>query len=65
MTTIGFGRPVRDVVCLVAAQGRGTPAGMVSPRPSRRPARPSRSPMGERQALSLAACHGSDPTYTP
>jgi hypothetical protein len=62
MTTIWFGRPVRDVVCLVAAQGRGPTACMLSPRQSRRQARPSRSHMGERQALSLAECHGSDPT---
>jgi len=62
MTTIWCGRPVRDVVCLVAAQGRGTTACMLSSRPSRRQARPSHSHTGERQALSLAECHGSDPT---
>jgi hypothetical protein len=61
MTTIWFGRPGRDVVCLVAAQGRGTTACLLSPRQSRRQARPSRAHTGERQALALAACPGSDP----
>jgi hypothetical protein len=46
MTTIGFGRPVRDVVCLGAAQGQGPTACILSPRQSRRQARPSRSPTG-------------------
>jgi hypothetical protein len=46
MTTLGFSRPVRDVVCLVAAQGRGTTTCLLSPRPSRRQARPSRSHTG-------------------
>jgi hypothetical protein len=62
MTTIWFGRPVRGVVCLVAAQGRGPTAWQFSPRQSRRQARPSRSHTGGRQALSLAKCHGSAPT---
>ena len=62
MTTIWFRRPIRDVVCLVAAQGRGTTACMLFPRPSRRQARPSRSHTEGRQGLSLTECPGSAPT---
>jgi hypothetical protein len=52
MTTAGFGRPVRDVVCLEAAKGRSTTACVLYPRQSRRQAHPSRAHMGGGRA-----CH--------